>query len=210
MLGDYRAVLLDALGERRVFARVDHVHAAAENGDGSRPGVERRAVRHAVHAPRQPADYRNAAGGYLRRQLSRGFAPVSGRSARPDHRHRALVAGQNLALDVQQRRLVVNLLQARRIVVVVPSQRADAGADDALHLIVRVDLASGFDDLARGGSVQPRAAQVRQPRAPSLAKRAEMPFHQRHPRAPDPGHAVEGDPVFKLRNFHAKGDCIFI
>ena len=111
-----------------MLARIYHINAAAKHGDSARAGVQRRVVRYAVNAARQAAHHGDARIRNIAHHLFRDLNAVGRRLARADYGDRAFVVGQQIAFDIQQRRQVVDLLEARRIVGIVPGERADTAA----------------------------------------------------------------------------------
>ena len=195
ILGDERAALGDLLGQSAVLPGVYHVDAAAENGEGAESALDRRPVRRRVDATGQPADDGYAGMGQALGELAGRLPPVGRGPPGADDGDGPLVLRDDLPLDVEDGRQVVYLLEAGRILVVVPGEGADAALLQPAQLGVRVDGGpSGYDHL-RGASVQPGGLEGGAAGLPRCGQGAEVLLQQQEPRPPDAGHAVEGEPV---------------
>ena len=163
----------------------------AQDGDGPLPGLQCGPVGDGVDTPGQAADDGHSRTGYVVGQPVSGLTAVGGGPPGPDDCHGPFIFWKNLASDVQHRRTVVDLLQAGRVLVVVPGQCLDPCFSQTIKLGVGVDSVPAADDKLNGTGVESRRLQVRAPGVPGPFERAEVVLKQVEPGPADPWHAVE-------------------
>jgi hypothetical protein len=79
-------------------------------------------------APRESADDYRAAIGQIPSETFRHLIPVRGRTSRANDGNLVAIQKFNISAHIQQRRRIVNLAQALRVLRLVPAEQADSGA----------------------------------------------------------------------------------
>ena len=112
--GQRRPGRQDGVEQIRVLGRIDPVLTAGQYRDG--PAFETGAMRRRVDAARQPGDKGEAGLAELVRDSLGEFQPRTRSVARADDRHHRQRQRARIATDGDQRRRIVDHLQARRVV----------------------------------------------------------------------------------------------
>ncbi len=105
--------------------------------------------------------------------LSR-LPPVRRRFARPYHGHRDLIVGRQLAADVKHRRLVIDLLETRRVLGVVPRIRPHPRFFESRDFVLGRDRVAFGDDAGDTALVDARRVQLARTRFPRRLHAAEV------------------------------------
>ena len=129
-LGDRACAAHERAVQAALAGGIGDVGAAGEHGDRRAADLERARVRGGVDAQRHAADDRDAGGRQPAAEAARHLEAVGAGAARADDRDgrrvvrpRAPSSTPRIAGDVQDRRRVVGLEQARRIALVVAADR---------------------------------------------------------------------------------------
>src|SRR5688500_3850553 len=107
-------------------------------------------MRDTIDAPGEAADDRDALAGEVNREMISSLPSIGRSAARANDRNSPPVVRLEVAPHERDRRLVVDLLQAGRVLGVVPRVCLHARLAHELQLVQRVDLAALLDDARDG------------------------------------------------------------
>lgn len=195
MLADDRALGDDALDQVAVFRWVDDVQAAAEDGDRTAAGVERRAMRVRVDAAGEATDDSDCRAGQLADQPLGRDASVRRQPAGADDGDSQVIPRAQVTPQEEDWRRCVDLAEARRVGWIVDGDNSNAGHLEAAHLGVGVERAAHVQKRMDRPPVQSAGRQLAGRRLPG---RLYVPEGvQQPPQADDPDarDAVEADPI---------------
>ena len=165
---DNEAGFGDALRQLLVVGGIGDVDARPHDGDGAATRIQRGGVRYGVDAARQPADNRDARRCQVPYKRMAGLAAIGGGAARSHHGDAAHIFGRETAFAEEHGRRVVDLLERRGVVGVVPGEGSNASLLDQLHLVVRVDAGPARRHLLERTGSEPRSLQRRGRGLPSF------------------------------------------
>ena len=134
-----------------MLRRVQNIHAAPEDSNGSTTGFNRAAVRRRVYAQRHAADDRNATSSQFPGKLPRHPHTVRRGAARADNCHAVLVLFPKFSSHEQGKRRVVDLREVQWIFGVLKGNKARAILAQRPLLDIHVDdvriLGDSFSEL---------------------------------------------------------------
>ena len=134
----------------------------------------------------------------LVRDLFRHLAPVRRGAAGADDGDRPLISCGKVAAHVDDGRRVVDFLEERRIVGIVPGQSTNAVRAEALDLYIRFDFRTLGDNCADDAVLETSGAQIAGSSRPGVSKSREAVEQRLVADAADARNAVEGGPVLEL------------
>ena len=158
-----------------------------------------------VHAPCQAGDDGHPGSREPTRQFGGGLASVGRCAAGADDGDTPVVICTDGAPDVEDRRCVIDLAEARGVGGVHLREGLYAGGLKSLDLGVRVALGATADDGLRGAGVESGGGEFALGGTPGIAEVGEGPLKEAEADAAEPMDAVERDAVREIWRRAAAG-----
>ena len=211
--GHHRAVFRHALRQRSMLARIDDVKPRPQYGDRAPAGLQRGLVGLCIDAARQAAHHAQAAAGQIAGQAARHVAPVAAGRPGADDGDRQPVFRGEVAVDVQERRRVVDLGEALGIFRVGPDDEPRPQFGQRVELAIDRGPVGEAGDLLGHALRHARGAEVSHGRAQRLARRGKMRQQLPIDDVADTGHAAQREPrrpvgAFDVSLFRHPDSCV--
>ena len=165
----------DAVGDLLVLARIDHVNARPEDGDGLALAHQRAAMRGGIDTAGHAAgDHQAEIVGEIAGQTLGHAHTVGGRVTCADHRDAGRGKRVHVPADIHHDRRIVDLAQQGRIRGIVEREDMGAGVRGLPQLFLRQRRRLPGCDRLGGRGVQPAGFQLGERSAEDALRRAEV------------------------------------